>query len=221
MMKRIAVAATATFLGALTAGSVWAADLPTRKAPPAPMSYAPPPYDWTGFYIGVNGGYGFGDSGSFGSPDGGLVGGTLGYNYQIGQFVIGAEGDWDFADLTHGKTYPLANYRIRQDEIVTARARAGLALDRTLLYVTGGYAGVHERGSYFDPVTGLGGSESHWRNGGAIGAGAEYALTHNITMKAEYLYLPLSGKTYFGGTPYTASSSSGDSLFRVGLNYKF
>jgi outer membrane immunogenic protein len=218
----IKLASIASAVAIMAASAASAADLPTHKAPPAysPAPYATTAYNWTGFYVGVNGGYGIGGADAFGHPDGGLVGGTVGYNYQIGQFVLGAEGDWDFADLNHNNSNALANYHIRQDDIVTLRARAGVALDRTLLYATGGYAGVHESGSYFDPLTGFNGSESHWRNGGAIGVGAEYAFTNNISAKAEYLYLPLSSKSYFSGTPYAASSGS-DSLFRVGLNYKF
>jgi len=219
MIKITCIASSAAIISATAA---MAADLPTHKAPPAYTApYTAPAYNWTGFYLGVNGGYGIGTSSAFGDPNGGLIGGTIGYNYQIGQFVIGAEGDWDFSDLNHSSANALANFRIRQDDIVTARARAGWALDRTLLFVTGGYAGVHEHGSYFDPVGGFGGSESHWRDGGVIGLGAEYALTNNITAKAEYLYLPLGSKAYFGGAPYAAASPSGDSLFRVGLNYKF
>ena len=96
-MKKVLLAA----LMAGAASSAMAADLPTRKAPPAPQVYAAPPvFSWTGFYVGVNGGWGGGSSGGdFGSPTGGLVGGTVGYNYQVGQFVAGLEGDWDWADL--------------------------------------------------------------------------------------------------------------------------
>jgi outer membrane immunogenic protein len=219
MIKVLCVASAVAISGANVA---MAADLPTHKAPPAYTApYASLPYSWTGFYFGVNGGFGIGNSGGFGEPSGGLVGGTVGYNYQIGQFVIGAEGDWDFADLNHGAANSLANYQIRQDDIVTARGRLGYALDRTLLYVTGGYAGVHEHASYYDPITGFNGSQSHWRDGGVIGGGVEYAFTNNISAKAEYLYLPTGSNGYFGSTPYETRGPSGDSLFRVGLNYKF
>src|SRR6201999_3405809 len=97
-MKKILLAA----LMAGVATSAFAADLPTRKAPPAPAPiYVAPAFTWTGFYLGVNGGYGVGNDGkSFGNVDGGMVGGTAGYNYQLGQIVLGVEGDWDWADLT-------------------------------------------------------------------------------------------------------------------------
>jgi outer membrane immunogenic protein len=212
VMKKVLLAA----LMAGVASSAMAADLPTRKAPPAPQVYsAPPVFSWTGFYVGVNGGWGGGTGGKdFGNVSGGLVGGTVGYNYQIGQFVVGLEGDWDWADLTKSGTYD-TYYKNKVDDLVTVRARAGYAIDRALLYVTGGYAGADDKislpGSY---------SSSQWRNGGVIGAGLEYAFTNNISAKAEYLYAPLGSKSYWDGVNY-GKSDLNLSLVRVGLNYKF
>ena len=212
-MKKVLLAA----LMAGVASSAMAADLPTRKAPPAPQVYsAPPVFSWTGFYVGVNGGWGGGTGGKdFGNVSGGLVGGTVGYNYQIGQFVVGLEGDWDWADLTKNGTNNIGYYKNKADDLVTVRARAGYAIDRALLYVTGGYAGVDDKislpGSY---------SSSEWRNGGVIGAGLEYAFTNNISAKAEYLYAPVGSKSYWDGSNY-GKSDLNLSLVRVGLNYKF
>jgi outer membrane immunogenic protein len=209
-------------LAALLAGvatSALAADLPTRKAPPPPTpAYAPPAFTWTGFYIGVNGGYGFGDltKSNFGSPSGGLVGGTAGYNYQIGQFVAGVEGDLDWADLNKSGVNAIAPYKTDIDSLATVRARAGFAVDRALLFVTGGYAGAEMNASY----AGIG-SQSDWRSGGVIGGGLEYAFTDNISAKAEYLYAPFYDKSYFGGTPGAEKSGLDLSLVRAGLNYKF
>jgi outer membrane immunogenic protein len=205
-------------LAALMAGvasSAMAADLPTRKAPPAPMSYAPPVFSWTGFYVGVNGGWG-GTSGGkgFGNVDGGVVGGTVGYNYQINQFVIGMEGDWDWADLSKHGINALGSYHNKIDDLVTVRARAGYAIDRALLYVTGGYAGAE------DKISVPGYSSTDWHSGGVIGAGVEYAFTNNISAKAEYLYAPLGDKTYSNGVN-SAKSDVNLSLVRAGLNYKF
>ena len=98
-MRRILL----SVLMAGVASSALAADLPTTKGPPpAPYFQPPPAFNWTGFYIGVNGGWGFTDThnDSFGNNiNGGLVGGTVGYNYQMGQFVIGYEGDVDWSDI--------------------------------------------------------------------------------------------------------------------------
>ncbi len=203
-------------LAALLAGvatSALASDLPTRKAPPAPAVYAPPTFTWTGFYVGVNGGYGIGSgtSSNFGTPSGGLVGGTAGYNYQIGQFVVGVEGDLDWADMTKSGTNAIGAYKTDIDSLATARARAGFAVDRALLFVTGGYAGAETNTN----IAGFG-SQSDWRNGGVIGAGLEYAFTNNLSAKAEYLYAPLENKSYDG-----LKSDTDLSLIRAGLNYKF
>ncbi len=207
-MKKFLLAA---LLGGV-ATSAFAADLPTRKAPPAPMPYLAPAFSWTGFYLGVNGGYGLNSGGGdFGSPDGGFVGGTAGYNYQMGQLVLGVEGDWDWASLTHDGVNAVGPYKTNIDDLVTVRGRLGYAIDRTLLYVTGGYAGADTELNF----PGIG-SESQWRSGGVIGGGVEYAFTNNITAKAEYLFAPMENTTLLG-----EKSNLDLSLFRVGLNYKF
>jgi outer membrane immunogenic protein len=211
-MKKILLAA----LLAGVASSALAADLPTHKAAPAPAPYyAPPIFSWTGLYIGANGGWAGGSGGgNFGSPTGGLAGGTIGYNYQVGQFVAGLESDLDWADLHSSGVNLLGAYNDRVDSLVTARARAGIALDHALIFATAGYAGVEDRLSM------PGFSSTDWRNGGAIGGGIEYAFTNNISAKAEYIYTPLTSKSYtVGGV--TGRSDLNLSLVRAGLNYKF
>ncbi|MFL4996574.1 MAG: porin family protein, partial [Microvirga sp.] len=104
-MKKILLASVA-LLG--FAGAASAADLPVRAAPPAPIIAAVPVFTWTGFYVGVNAGYGWNanDSITVGGvrfdldDEGGFVGGAqAGYNYQIGSFVVGLEGDIQYADF--------------------------------------------------------------------------------------------------------------------------
>jgi outer membrane immunogenic protein len=117
--------ASASVLAILSSAAV-AADFPTMSPPPAPMlSTTPIAYNWSGFYIGGHGGWGFGD-GAF--DDGFIVGGQLGVNWQFNSFVLGAEGDGSFVDW--GDT----------DAVGTVRLRGGIALDRFLPYVTGGAA---------------------------------------------------------------------------------
>src|SRR3978361_1619505 len=109
-MKKLLLSSVA-LLG-LTAGA-FAADLPSRRVAPAPY-VAVPVFTWTGFYVGVNAGYGFSDNdrnngsyygagttyyGNDSSRDGFVGGGQIGYNYQIGNFVIGIEADAQYADL--------------------------------------------------------------------------------------------------------------------------
>jgi outer membrane immunogenic protein len=223
VMKKILTAA----LLASVVTSAFAADLPTRKGPPpAPVYYAPP-FSWTGFYVGVNGGYGFGDfSGAgdavFGRPDGGLVGGSVGYNYQIGQFVVGAEGDLDWADITNSRTFTNGSTsNAKLDSLAHVLARGGVAYDRALFYVAGGYAGGDLKGNYSDTVTGLSYSNGGWQNGWAIGAGVEYAITNNVSLKGQYLFSQLANKTYFGGTPDVVKTQADVNTVTAGVNYKF
>jgi outer membrane immunogenic protein len=216
---------TRFLIGALIASvatSSLAADLPPRQASYAAPAYAAP-FTWTGVYFGVNGGVGWASTGdnTFGGLSGFTFGGTVGANYQMGQFVIGAEGDWDWADVSHTQSYLFASNRMNVNETMTLRARAGFAINRALIYVTGGYAGVNANASFTTPFLGWGGSQSQWISGGAVGAGVEYALTNNITAKAEYLYLPLSSTTYFSSPFYSTRTPVDLSLLRGGVNYKF
>jgi len=214
-MKKVLLAA----LMAGVASSALAADLPTRKAAPAPAQYyAPPVFSWTGFYVGINGGWAGGTGGGdFGNPNGGLIGGTVGYNYQIGQFVVGLEGDWDWADLKKsGSNAIVGSFDNKIDQALTARARAGYAIDRALLFVTAGYAGAEDKISVPGVL-----SSTDWRSGGAFGGGVEYAFTNNISAKAEYLYEAFSDKTYFDSVGNSAKSKLNLNVVRAGLNYKF
>jgi outer membrane immunogenic protein len=218
-MKRVLLAA----LLSSVAVAAMSADLPNRQVAPAPMNYVPPPiFTWTGFYVGINGGLNYANFGStFGSGWGGALGGTAGVNYQFGQMVVGLEGDFDWADVTtHGSTLR-GTTKAYESSIGTLRGRLGYAMDRTLFFVTGGYSGAEVHGRINDAIVPMTLAESHWRSGGAIGAGVEYAFTNNITAKAEYIYSIYNSKTYFEGTPDAASSSLNTSLVRLGLNYKF
>jgi outer membrane immunogenic protein len=220
-MKRLILA----FVGvAALTGAAAAADLPR----PAPQPYykapvAVPAYSWTGFYIGVNGGGGFGRSawdgtGSF-NISGGLVGGTIGYNYQFGQIVAGLEGDIDWADLegTTNTTCPLG-CKTSDDWLATARGRLGFAADRFMPFITGGAA----FGDIKAAPGGFGGATST-NAGWTIGGGLEFAIAPQWTVKAEYLYVDL-GKFNCGlscGLMPTENVSFTTNLVRAGVNYKF
>ncbi len=215
---------TRLLIGALLAGvasSALAADLPAAVPYSAPVYV--PAFTWTGIYFGLNGGGGWTgtSNGSFGNLSGWTFGGTVGANYQMGQFVIGAEGDWDWANVGHTQYFPLSSNQMNVNETLTLRARGGVTFERAFLYVTGGYAGVNANASFSTPLAGWGGSQSQWISGGAIGAGVEYAFTSNITAKAEYLYLPLSSTTFFNSGYYSTRAPMDLSLLRAGVNYKF
>ena len=148
MNRAFLIAAT---LSLAATSQVLAADLPAA-APRQPVAYkAPPPiFSWTGFYLGINGGYGFGQSNWFNTVDGPtghfnaggfLLGGTLGANYQMGSFVIGLEGDGDWNDANGSTGNCLVpNCTTRSDWLATIWGRAGYAVDRVLFYGTGGVA---------------------------------------------------------------------------------
>jgi outer membrane immunogenic protein len=205
-MKKILLSSVA-LLG-LATGAV-AADLPSRRAAPAPIIAAAPLFTWTGFYVGVNAGYGWSDD-DFDSValadddnDGGFVGGAqVGYNYQIGSFVVGLEGDIQYADfgregafVVGGTTYDVDN----SDWFGTVRARAGVAFDRALIYATGGFA-------FADEATG-------W----TVGGGVEYAFTNNLSAKIEGLYVNLDNDDDFPG--FDGETDFG--VVRAGLNFRF
>ena len=208
----------AAILTGVSAGAM-AADLPARnKAPAAPMTYVPPAFTWTGFYGGFNTGISYANFGpNFGTGAGLLLGGGVGFNYQVGQVVAGAEVDYDFSrDGVRGNGI-LGPTKAWATQVSTLRARVGYAMDRTLFYVTGGYAGatIHEE------ALAVPASESHWRNGLAIGGGVEYAITNNVTAKIEDIYTRYGSKQYFGGTVAQNNNTQHINLLRVGVNYKF
>lgn len=222
-MKRAFLALVS--LAALTATAA-AADL----ARPAPQTYYKAPamvtqvYSWTGFYIGINGGGGFGRStwdstGGF-NTSGGLVGGTVGYNYQFGQAVAGIEADIDWADINGSTTNGcVAGCKTSDNWLSTVRGRLGYAADRFLPFITGGAAFGDIKAS----TPGLPGADQT-NAGWTLGGGLEFALAQNWTAKAEYLYVDL-GKFNCGtscnlATP-TNNVSFTTNLVRAGVNYHF
>src|SRR6478609_8294673 len=127
-MKKILLSSVA-FLGLATVAS--AADLPMRQAPPAPFIAAVPIFTWTGFYVGAQAGYSWGDNNNgFGIANsnvafvGGtpfVVGGHVGYNAQFGQFVVGVEGDLEWSDLGGSdSTFALTNVNTRQTVLINS-----------------------------------------------------------------------------------------------------
>ena len=211
-MKKILLSSVA-LLGLAT--GAMAADLPSRRAP-APIIAAVPVFTWTGFYVGVNAGYGWNanDSITVGGltfdldDEGGFVGGAqAGYNYQIGSFVVGLEGDIQYADFGGDDRFDFDGDGILDDDFNTSdwfgtvRARAGVAFDRALIYATGGFA-------FADNATG-------W----TVGGGLEYAFTNNLSAKIEGLYVNLDQDDNFPGLDLDNDAEFG--VVRAGLNFRF
>jgi outer membrane immunogenic protein len=226
------LAATAAL--AIAASTVQAADLPSRYSP-APAYNAMPVFTWSGFYAGLNAGYGWSTGTSryydpaFGTVNGrskgGFVGGAqAGYNYQFGMFVIGAETDIQYAAVGNkGASYGTTYYPGDSDGYFgTIRARLGVAFDRALVYGTGGFAYGDVGGNKgYDTV--LGSHRDNSTNGGwTLGGGVEYAITNNFTAKVEGLYVDLDTKdNYTLGDRIDVRRDTEFGVVRAGVNYKF
>jgi outer membrane immunogenic protein len=184
-------------------------------------------YNWTGFYLGINAGYGFGDSSwsavptAGNKPTGFLVGGTLGYNYQVGSIVYGLEGDFDWSDVKDSATCAgVVTCETKNDWIGTVRGRLGYAFDRWLPYITAGGAFGDVKATVSVPIAGLAASSSSTQIGWTAGVGLEYAFLSNWSAKIEYLYVDL-GSFDTGPAPIVNNVSFKESIVRFGLNYKF
>ena len=223
-MNRVFQSMTAILAFTAAVQTANAADLPRRPPPEYPVKAAPlRVFDWSGFYVGINGGYGWGtsryDFGAAGidrfNVNGGLAGATVGYNYQIGQTVLGIEGDLDWQNVKGSTACPagIGICETKSNWLGTVRGRLGYAIDRFMPYVTGGAA----FGDVKANIPGLG-SQSDTRTGWTVGGGAEYAFAPNWTIKAEYLYVDL-GK--FTCNLCGANVKFNENIVRAGLNYKF
>jgi outer membrane immunogenic protein len=217
-MKRLFVVGAAVLaLASAAAAADLPAPAPYYKAP----AYLPPPL-WSGFYLGVNGGGAFGtstwDTAGSRNITGGLVGGTIGYNYQITHFVIGVEGDIDWASIsgTNSTVTCPTGCKTGDSWLSTVRGRVGYAADRFLPYLTGGAA----FGNIQATTAGL--TTSSTNAGWTVGGGVEFAITPNWSAKAEYLFVNL-GKFNCGLNcgAVTDNVSFSTNLFRGGVNYRF
>jgi outer membrane immunogenic protein len=215
----------AAFALLATSFSAQAADIPRPiyKGVRPVVAY----YNWTGFYVGINAGYGFGESDwsavptASNKPKGFLVGGTLGYNYQIGSIVWGIEGDFNYADVKDSvDCAPGVTCETKNDWLATFRGRVGYAFDRWLPYVTAGGAYGNVEATVSVPIAGLAASSSSDQFGWTVGAGLEYAFLGNWTAKVEYLYVDL-GDFDTGPAPFVNNVSFKQNIVRAGLNYKF
>ncbi|MBR0692819.1 outer membrane protein [Bradyrhizobium lablabi] len=179
-----------------------AADMPVKAPPPAPL---PVIYNWSGFYIGANGGWGQSHNcvdfvtavgtvaSGCGDRSGGLVGGQIGYRWQANQFVFGLEAQGDWADLSNTRVSllnPTLSTTVKTDGIGLFTAQLGWAWNASLLYVKGGAAVTSNRLDVFDNITGLGlVSASNTRWGGTVGVGWEYGFAPNWSVGVEYDHL--------------------------------
>jgi outer membrane immunogenic protein len=234
-MKRILL--TTVSLGVLGLMSpALGTDLPIKAGP-----IATPAYDWSGFYVGVFGGGGWGDHnvnnalGNLGFADytatypsqGGMAGGEFGYNFQSGSVVVGVEGTGFWSNIKGsdgtaigGGLFPIT--AVDADNLRwggTLRARGGVTVDRLMLFFTGGWA----FGDITHTNTALGAPAlvdqfTVHANGLVAGGGIAYALTNNLIGKVEYSYYKYGGYSR-PAVGLTGLTSNGQLPYTVNSQY--
>jgi outer membrane immunogenic protein len=219
-------------------GAAQAADLkaPAYKAPQAPVAY----YNWSGFYIGGHVGGVWGDKDwLFTGPltttshnvSGFLGGGQVGFNWQVGQVVLGVEGQfsWTNADGESICPNPAARCQTELESITTVAGRLGYAWGPTLLYAKGGGAWVREEHFVRFPANNLldETSGSYTRSGWMVGAGIEYGFAPNWSAKVEYNFLSLNSEDLTfrriatGAFVENARIDQDLHIVKFGINYRF
>ena len=240
MNKFVIVAITAT---SLCGAPALAADMAV-KAPPPPAAV---PYSWTGFYVGGSLGAALAMgtvtdlSGSLYDPGskghdvglGAIVGANIGYNFQSGNLVYGVEADISYntarSDVSIYNVTPDDHLRSTSNGLSTVRARVGYSFDKALLFVTGGLAlsniNVSATGNFGPTDFGTAGV-SGWQAGWTVGAGLEYAITQNWTVRVEGDYVDYGSRTAWTtssvtSTPMGFQFHDQELIARTGVNYKF
>ena len=211
-MKKVLLSTVALIAFAAPAAAADLAARPYTKAPPAAIAAV---YDWSGFYIGANGGWGSSEKcweavaptipliGPEGCHDatGGTVGGPIGYRWQAGTWVFGLEGQGNWADFrgSHVSTlFPGDRLDSRIDAFGLFTGQIGYAANNVLFYVKGGAAVTADRFRIFDVPTGLvvatTGDDTRW--GASVGAGIEFGFAPNWTAGVEYNHLFMQDRTH-------------------------
>jgi outer membrane immunogenic protein len=239
MKKVLLVTASLIALGA--AAPALAADLAARPYTKAPAMIAAV-YDWSGFYIGVNGGWGSSHNswdslppflaGSEGSHDatGGTVGGQVGYRWQAGTWVFGleAQGNWaDFSGSNVSTRFPGFVNTSKIDAFGLFTGQVGYAANNVLFYVKGGAAVTADRyriNNVAGALSGVTGDDTRW--GGTVGVGLEYAFAPNWSVGIEYDHLFMQDRTYNFTTPAGVAFGTDRirqdvDLVTARLNYRF
>jgi len=253
-MKKVRTHLLATAAVAALSGSAFAADMaPALKAPPP----APIPYTgWQGFYLGgAIGAARLNTTANSATPEASLdpcngieaiascstgttgftAGVQAGYDWQSRYFVYGVVADWTWTNLKHSisrsQFYSNSTFQAKVDWLATFRGRMGLAVDDTLVYITGGLALAQLKSSTSFTSTG-GGCDFCTNNalnnveaGWVAGLGVEHKLNQNWSVFSEFLYYDFGTKTATGssslGTGYSAEFTHEIFQGKLGVNYRF
>jgi outer membrane immunogenic protein len=215
-----------------SAGTASAADVPMEAPYTRALYSSSPVYNWTGFYIGAMGGYGWSDtvrasigglavSASSSDLKGGFAGGTVGYNYQMGSWVEGIEVDAAWSDLKYSQSAFGVTLADKIQSFGSVTGRIGFVPASTVLvYFKGGYAWADNQIS----ATGFGVTfaESRFHSGWTVGGGFEYMFLPNWSGKVEYMWTDFGNASYLtsfvpGGVGLGASVNT----VKAGINYHF
>ncbi len=210
---------------ALFGASAFASDLPVKGLANTTLITAPPPYNWSGFYVGANFGGGWTGGGlnipgnSFYGSITELIGGVqAGYNFQSGHLLLGVEGDIDLASFNHPALPAPTLGSVSHHWMSTLAGRVGLVNDRWLVFAKlgGGWVGS-------DAIVNMAGSPgwsgSSTNGGWLIGGGIEYGFKPHWTVKLEYDYLGLSN--WSSATVPAVALNHDVQMVKFGVNYKF
>jgi outer membrane immunogenic protein len=231
------IVATIAVLAGFTSAAL-AADFPAQTTIVQAPGFVAPVYNWTGFYLGINGGGATSDScwnrvgiavGAEGchAPSGGLAGAQIGANLLLGSFVLGVEGtgDWGWIERSNvSSLVPAITNRTKVKTLWSATGRAGYAWDAALFYVKGGAGLANDRYDSRVTLTGVTlGAVSVSRLGWTIGAGVEYGFVSNWTAGLEYNRFDFGSKTIalVGAPGLTEQISHTIDTFTARINYRF
>ena len=243
-MKKVLLSTVALIAFAAPAAAADLAARPYTKAPPPAIAAV---YDWSGFYIGANGGWGSSrkcwdfttPAGTFVAAEGchdatgGTAGGQIGYRWQAGTWVFGLEAQGNWADF-RGSNVSLIDPTLRNDSRIDAfglfTGQVGWAANNVLFYIKGGAAVTADRFRQFDVPTGLlvatTGDDTRW--GGVVGAGLEFGFAPNWSAGIEYNHLFMGTRDvdfFAAAAPFTATRTDrirqDVDLVTVRVNYRW
>jgi outer membrane immunogenic protein len=246
-VTRVLLATVAAVALTVAGNPAAAADL-GRMPTKAPIAAPVPAENWTGLYVGANAGYSWGRTDldySFGAlpgfsttldPNSFLAGGQIGYNWQLGSFVVGVEADVAWRHGTDSAAITLNNglgdfgaFSTEQNWVGTLRPRVGIAANNWLIYGTAGLAVGGFKHAYTETRPGVSSrtaAESDTKAGWVAGAGVEYAFANHWSLGVEYLYMDFGSSAFSQPAtgpvpPSTANFDDKSHVVRAKVNYKF
>lgn len=227
MKRQLSVLSTLLLLSP----SAMAADLGWNGGNASTIYSSTPASDWSGFYAGVNAGYGWGTM--VRKPTGGgvettnntsglVLGGQAGYNLDLGgSAVLSTEADLQWSNIGYERAIPgIGTFKSGMDFFGTVRGRAGWSFGQAMPYLTAGFAAGRGSASVTSPANVVT-SQSANHIGWTVGVGLEAKATDNISFKAEYLYVDLGTQSYAGLPVGNSDITQRFSVIRGGINYKF